>query len=75
MKPRSPIERMVDQACGFDPSKAEAEPKSPTKEQLDDVTAAMLEVCSAACAWAKNKYKGGKRLTTAVRKYRNLGGW
>jgi hypothetical protein len=49
MRERSPIEMMVDKACGYDPSKDTA----PAKEPLADESAALLAVADAAVAWQK----------------------
>lgn len=49
MRARSPIEMMVDKACGFDPSVA------PARKLLDAEAAAFLAVADAAKAWWEGK--------------------
>lgn len=49
MRPRSPIEMMVDKACGFDPGAAPP-PREPVKAD-DPETQAVCDVCEAAAAW------------------------
>lgn len=51
MRPRSPIEAMVDAACGFDPNKPP--PREPIKAE-DPETQAVLDVCEAAAAWVRS---------------------
>lgn len=55
MRARSPIEMMVDQACGFDPSApAPARPPARPPVKADDPeTQAVCDVCEAATAWAR----------------------
>jgi hypothetical protein len=43
---RSPIEMMVDKACGFDPD-------APTKPPLEEETKALCAVGDAAVTWFK----------------------
>jgi hypothetical protein len=47
MRSRSPIEMMVDKACGYDPTKDTTE----VKEPLADEAKALLAVADAAVAW------------------------
>jgi hypothetical protein len=51
MRTRSPIEMMVDKACGYDPSKD----TTPAKEPLADESAALLAVADAAVLWWINR--------------------
>jgi hypothetical protein len=51
MRARSPIEMMVDKACGFDPN-APSPPRPPVKAD-DPETQAVCDVCEAAAAWVR----------------------
>lgn len=69
---RSPIEMMVDKACGFDP--ANPPPVSKPEEMPENAPALMLEIVDAAKAWDRNHKKGTPRLRTAVAAFRAIGG-
>ncbi len=74
MKHRSPIEMMVDQACGFDPSK---EQPVQNIQRLDEATKALLEVADAAKSWRNGfvpRTSREKRLVAAVDKWVLHGG-
>lgn len=49
MRPRSPIEMMVDQACGRDPNAV------PEKAPLEDETKAFMQVVDTAKAWWESR--------------------
>lgn len=51
MRPRSPIEMMVDKACGFDPD-APPQPRAPVKAD-DEQTQLVCDACTALAAWAE----------------------
>ena len=51
MRPRSPIEMMVDKACGFDPN-APPPPRVPVKAD-DEQTQVVCDACTALAAWAE----------------------
>ncbi len=51
MRARSPIEMMVDQACGFDPN-APPPPREPVKAD-DEQTQLVCDACTALAAWAE----------------------
>lgn len=53
---RSPIEMMVDKACGFDPDAPRPEPV--TRRDVDSDTLALMNVGSAAVAWLKERENG-----------------
>jgi hypothetical protein len=48
---RSPIEMMVDRACGI----TEASPPPPQRPTPDEQTEALLAVCDAAVTWLEAK--------------------
>jgi|DEB19_MinimDraft_2_1074335.scaffolds.fasta_scaffold36649_2 hypothetical protein len=50
MRTRSPIEMMVDQACGFDPN-APTPPRPPVVAD-DPQTQLVCDACTAVAAWA-----------------------
>lgn len=49
MKPRSPIERMVDEACGYDPDNL------PKPSKIDRLAEALLAIADAAKAWSRTQ--------------------
>ncbi len=56
MTPRSPIEQMVDQACGFDPKERAL---AVGHERLDVGSTALLATADAATAWWKSRWPDG----------------
>lgn len=75
---RSPIEMMVDQACGFDPTADRTETKA---RDEDADTAAVMAACNAAVAWLSARETGSEdirlhaqaSLEQAARALRDLG--
>lgn len=67
---RSPIEMMVDRACGFDPNNP---PPAKPKPSDAEIQAAFTEVFDAALAWQKNYKKGATRLISAVKAAKAIG--
>ncbi len=51
MRPLSPIEMMVDKACGVDV--AACHPSRPVAAELDEAAKALLAVADCAVAWRK----------------------
>jgi hypothetical protein len=49
---RSPIQRMVDEACGFDPD-APAPPKEPVQPPTDEEVRIFTECMDAAMKWSR----------------------
>ena len=49
--PPSPIEMMVDQASGFDPTQPSTETVSKTAEELAEASILLLKVADAAKKW------------------------
>ena len=85
---RSPIEVLVDRACGIevDAGAARERPTAPPVAAPDPVLEArqvnaLMALASAAVAWKKSRDRGGKlawheaRLERAVSRYTELGGW
>lgn len=72
MMPLSPIERMIDSACGLQPG--QIPPPMRPSEPPPGATEALLEVAAAAKAWHRNHKRGAKRLTVAVKRWLELGG-
>lgn len=71
MKTRSPIEMMVDKACGFDPNNP---PPIDEKPQLDEIASTLLLIADAAKDWKLGKTGADGRLCAAVDKWIELGG-
>ena len=54
---RSPIEMMVDKACGFDP---DVPRPAVTRTVVDRDTQALMNVGDAALAWLRQREKGNQ---------------
>ena len=79
MRPRSPIEMMVDKACGFDPNAQRAAGR-PNLVALDAEAQALLNVADAAKSWWEAGERGEvtardvAQLKDAVAEWVHLGG-
>lgn len=62
---RSPIEMMVDKACGFDANSIkQKEPRIHNQQDDEAITKALVRVGNAAAAWHLAKAEG--RMTSAI---------
>lgn len=73
-RPRSPIDAMIDKACGVPPGWQPTAPARPPPEQIDAEAKALLEIAAAAKAWRRSPAKGAARLRRAVDRWLELGG-
>ncbi len=68
--PRSPLEAMIDKACGVPP---DWKPAPIVKPDMAAIGKAMVEVCELAVKWQKHGKRYEARLSTAISKLKTLG--
>lgn len=70
---RTPMQQMIDRACGL-PDGWQNDPKyAPKKIDEDALGAAMVAVCDLAVKWQKHGRRYEMRLTAAVSKLKSIG--